>query len=758
MIEDEFLKNIEELKKNLDALTEKVSVSDKIIESCVNDKNFLESKEIRNFLDAWNEFKRILIEDCKQCEKAINTPIYLGIVGHYSHGKSSLINALISPPNSSEEILPTGEGIITSKITLIQFTVGSDIERFGCKKNGESEYIHEDVFKRLVSGRMENPWDYFIIKVGYSISTDKDFFSNLFKYNIVFCDTPGLGTSYWSDRSELQEWLETFDVVLLCIDGTKIAPHLLAVLSEILNICRGKLIIPIITKWDKWKECENYKGISGEFEAQQKAKDLLRGYLPPLADSLDKGLIYFVSAHNYMFGKEVPQEILSEFTDSWNIDQVRQELARLVLENKNILIKTRRESAKLANKRKREISEAVSRILDDFEKLYSRCEDTLPSFPLKSEVLQIFYDGFEEFNRRIRERCINISNTISNIIQDGVSSITDYSEIDSQQSELEIKVENTQKKLIEEYKETNLEHWFNETIKNPVIKKLKNSLDDEKGRGRIDELEQEMKELLEKFKSGISPTSALFQPVEHNLVLVQKVAIESLMSIFNALTEYTKWIISTLIRILSPLINPTFLIYGGVIAFTLLVLWVLGDKIDDLKNYLDGLNCSIIKPWTYTSCALKFVIGPIIGIVSWVIEKIFDVIFGVLKWIGKSILYFLKANLIWILIGLAVVFAVFYVYSFIKEFKKTKQEVLNSVKEQLRTLHSYDNIKKIVSEIIKIHSLDDIYKTIDKELRYLLDDLQNDEIVHSFSNFSNSIVVIKRNIYNIKTRILIEGE
>jgi hypothetical protein len=59
-----------------------------------------------------------LVEDGRA---AVENAVYIGTVGHYSHGKSSPLDATIFAPESSD-ILPGGEAVVTSMCTLLQFS------------------------------------------------------------------------------------------------------------------------------------------------------------------------------------------------------------------------------------------------------------------------------------------------------------------------------------------------------------------------------------------------------------------------------------------------------------------------------------------------------------------------------------------------------------------------------------------------------------------------------------------------------------
>ena len=60
--------------------------------------------------------------------KLLNSPIYVGLLGRYSHGKTALLNSMF---NIREDYrLPEGEGVVTSKITKVVFNSSITDEMF----------------------------------------------------------------------------------------------------------------------------------------------------------------------------------------------------------------------------------------------------------------------------------------------------------------------------------------------------------------------------------------------------------------------------------------------------------------------------------------------------------------------------------------------------------------------------------------------------------------------------------------------------
>ena len=68
-----------------------------------------------------NRFRSTLIKDItyelEHTMEVIQSPVFVGLLGRYSHGKSALVNALFSLDETSK--LPEGEGVVTSKVTRV---------------------------------------------------------------------------------------------------------------------------------------------------------------------------------------------------------------------------------------------------------------------------------------------------------------------------------------------------------------------------------------------------------------------------------------------------------------------------------------------------------------------------------------------------------------------------------------------------------------------------------------------------------------
>ena len=100
-----------------------------------------------------NRFRSTLIKDIMyeldHTMEVIQSPVFVGLLGRYSHGKSALVNALFSLDETSK--LPEGEGVVTSKVTRVDFN--KDLyapEAYEVKKGGVSDMIDVETLRNGV--------------------------------------------------------------------------------------------------------------------------------------------------------------------------------------------------------------------------------------------------------------------------------------------------------------------------------------------------------------------------------------------------------------------------------------------------------------------------------------------------------------------------------------------------------------------------------------------------------------------------------
>lgn len=231
-----------------------------------------------------NRFRSTLIKDIMyeldHTMEVIQSPVFVGLLGRYSHGKSALVNALFSLDETSK--LPEGEGVVTSKVTRVDFN--KDLyapEAYEVKKGGVSDMIDVETLRNGVGQSQvdTSSVDYFYMK----LPTDNRDFAQLFATkNISLIDMPGLGGPYFKDQTITKQYIKNLDMILAIvkIDGIREAGvHI----EPYIQTSVGLPVIPVLTFGDQWKKSDLYADCNDEDEMLQKAKNLIQEYIPSLS-------------------------------------------------------------------------------------------------------------------------------------------------------------------------------------------------------------------------------------------------------------------------------------------------------------------------------------------------------------------------------------------------------------------------------------------------------------------------------------------
>ena len=270
--------------------------------------------------DAATELREVIPEVEESCKEVITGKVWVGIVGHYSHGKSSLLNALLQTPDA-EEMLPTGEGVVTGMVSRIEFSSSRRSHAFRILRGTESIDLSEDEYRAKVTGRSDLTGVYsFDLELATTALANPDMWEKMDQRHIALFDTPGLGGPYFKDANAVSLWMAQFMLLVVCIRADAIHAEVASNLTPFLRDAPKK-IIPVITFWDKWRECADYKGISSDEKAQERAKELLRSRFPFVGDSAHKAI--FVSARNYRSKSDPHSDDAKTVSPLWNIDSLR---------------------------------------------------------------------------------------------------------------------------------------------------------------------------------------------------------------------------------------------------------------------------------------------------------------------------------------------------------------------------------------------------------------------------------------------------
>lgn len=367
------------------------------------------------------EFQENVERATEECKSAVESPIYIGVVGHYSHGKSSLLNALLFPnPQKKGETLPTGEGVVTSLCTLLQFSSQADNhEYYDVAQDGGERYLPAEEYKARVAGRggLVGSTSHFKIRLQVDQLSDSSLFKDIAQKQIEMLDTPGLGGPYWKDEQSLISWIKEFVMIVVCIKGTEINEITAETVNPFLRQTT-KPIVPVVTFWDQWRESAAFKGITDELKARAEAKRRISQFFPTLTQFADQTI--FTSAKSCMDAKPVPEEAVRYFTEEWNVDNVRRNLANHVQAQGDILRKGKDKESALDSQRRAQVRQLAEKLCGDSAR-YARSlrEKINASMPKGSqeELLQLMK---EEMTKEVERETDRMTNQIDRLVSRGV--------------------------------------------------------------------------------------------------------------------------------------------------------------------------------------------------------------------------------------------------------------------------------------------------------------------------------------------------
>lgn len=332
-----------------------------------------------------------------QTRRVINSPIYVGFLGRYSHGKTALINEFFSI--RQEYSLPEGEGMVTSKITQVVFAQISSPHCEQVFRGKNSISISIDTLKASVGGQAIDAntemIDYYSIQL-----PAKEPFSELFeKKKIHLIDMPGLGGLYFRDNEKTRKYMEYIDMLIVVIKITKIEEASQYIEPYIHNLSIP--IIPVLTFFDKWKESDVFATCTDEEEVVIKAKQLIKDKIPSLSKY------------------EIRTMAVSSKT-RLNINELRECVLNFV-ETQNLLIdKAPSETPEVFRRRVNEISKELNKITIDAENSLNRLQREIQSLiPSNQRRFESFDQSFKkQKDRLIADSKRKISQAIKNIFSD----------------------------------------------------------------------------------------------------------------------------------------------------------------------------------------------------------------------------------------------------------------------------------------------------------------------------------------------------
>jgi hypothetical protein len=361
----------------------------------------------------------------KKIEYAItvlDSPIHLGLLGRYSHGKTALVNECFSI--EPEYALPEGEGVVTSKITKVEFDISKSFPVcLEVYRDGNENRIDIETLKASVKGQTNDTnmemIDYYSIKLPV-----REKFSELFaNKKIDLIDMPGLGGPYFKDNEKTRTYIENLDMLIVVIKITKIEEASLWIEPYIHNLPIP--IIPVLTFFDTWKESATFASCVNEEEVFVQAKKILKQQIPSLSKYETR--IIAVSAKTKL-----------------NISGLRECVLNFVEEQNIAIEKAKKETPEVFKRKIIEISKVLDLVSIEVERSLDKLDREVKSLmPQKSfESFDISFQ--KQKNKLLSETKKQITKSIKGIFSDFQDRVRDINYI-TNSSEVKGRIEKIEK-------------------------------------------------------------------------------------------------------------------------------------------------------------------------------------------------------------------------------------------------------------------------------------------------------------------------
>ena len=153
---------------------------------------------IKNHLDNPNYISSSLNYKITELHAKIHEPMKIAIVGQFSSGKSTFLNALLS-----KNILPTGVTPVTSKINYIKY--GESLKLKINFFDGREEFYDVNTISSFTDQRDKEQHDVAYLTLYYPLELLK---------SITFIDTPGLNSNSQNDTQTTENILNSADGII----------------------------------------------------------------------------------------------------------------------------------------------------------------------------------------------------------------------------------------------------------------------------------------------------------------------------------------------------------------------------------------------------------------------------------------------------------------------------------------------------------------------------------------------------------------
>jgi len=295
-----------ELEKKIDTVkTEIEKIFDDDVISSFEPKLKSDLKEI-NYNCA-----RPLLEQLDNCSRLLKSPVYVGMLGRYSHGKSALVNSLFLLDEDKK--LPEGESVVTSKVIRVAFDDSISSPTAYKYFNGEhdcEQFAEYADFQKTAQSKNEDNSGVAFLEAKIPVGDKRTLAKNFFQNNIQLIDMPGLGGPYFDDSAMAREYVEKVDLVVVAIKITEIEESAAVVNKFLLKVSSPKIVV--LTFYDLAAGHNTYASCKGDMtKIIEKAKSEVAKHFPNIGDTDD---IIVVSNKDNALVDKVRERILQKIT------------------------------------------------------------------------------------------------------------------------------------------------------------------------------------------------------------------------------------------------------------------------------------------------------------------------------------------------------------------------------------------------------------------------------------------------------------
>lgn len=282
------------------------------------DEYFDRRSNIINCFEVLGEFvkrngtKELCERITKEVDKLKSDKFNLLVVGEFSRGKSTFINALLG-----KEVLPSDSNPTTAIISKIKY---NDIPKYYLKYNNieQIQEIDNNIFGKIKADNDKDKDINELIKIDENIKNieyaEIGFPSEFCKNDVILVDTPGVNDNCASRVDITYKYLDKADAVIMVLAANQtLAEHEIKFIKERVISQQIKKIFFVLNKKDLVKNPGEEKEVSEKIVLDY-CKEKLREYLP--IDMQDDLVIYFVSSYQaLLYRRRANGERLSKFSE-----------------------------------------------------------------------------------------------------------------------------------------------------------------------------------------------------------------------------------------------------------------------------------------------------------------------------------------------------------------------------------------------------------------------------------------------------------